>query len=325
MTADPLAALPDPAGMSDVELQTEVAALIDADAASARRWACDRQDCDDPPHEGWLHHHARGSQVTPESEWTSWLLLTGRDWGKILAVNTLIPTPGGWKKNGELRVGDQVFDEFGRPCTMMAVFDAVPDCAYRLHFSDGTTIDACADHQWVTWDSAARKALNRSAGTDGQFPEDWPSWRAPGRWGNGRSDGRGPRVVTTQEIVDTITVGKRGDTNHAVPTCRPLELPEAELPVDSYLFGVWLGDGDSRQAIITSADEEIPAAFEAAGHPVLQVEHRKGFCPRWSISGLLPRLQALGVLANKHVPSVYLRASRQQRMDLLAGLMDAVP
>ncbi|MEU5093760.1 terminase family protein [Streptomyces sp. NPDC020996] len=82
MTADPRAALPDPASMSDVELHAEISALIEADAVSARRWACDRPGCDGLPHEGWLHHHARATQRLPEGDWAAWMMLTGRGWGK---------------------------------------------------------------------------------------------------------------------------------------------------------------------------------------------------------------------------------------------------
>ncbi|MBC9731076.1 terminase large subunit domain-containing protein [Streptomyces sp. TRM68367] len=91
-------ALPNPAAMSDVELQAEVAALIEADARSARRWACDHPDCDGLPHEGWLHHHARATQRLPEGAWTAWMMLTGRGWGKTKsaaeAVRAWAATPG---------------------------------------------------------------------------------------------------------------------------------------------------------------------------------------------------------------------------------------
>ncbi|MFG2959756.1 terminase large subunit domain-containing protein [Streptomyces sp. NPDC048291] len=68
--------------MSDAELHAEITALIEADAASARRWACDRTDCDGLPHTGWLHHHARATQRLPEGAWAAWMMLTGRGWGK---------------------------------------------------------------------------------------------------------------------------------------------------------------------------------------------------------------------------------------------------
>src|SRR5699024_5346084 len=41
-----------------------------------------------------------------------------------------------------------------------------------------------------------------------------------------------------------------------------------------------------------------------------------------SAGTLNARLRTLGVLGNKHVPEEYLTASREQRMELLRGLMD---
>ncbi|MFJ2342409.1 phage terminase large subunit family protein [Streptomyces antimycoticus] len=98
MTTDPLAALPNPVSMSDAALHAEITALIEADASSARRWACDRPACDGLPHEGWLHHHARATQRLPEGAWAAWLMLTGRGWGKTKsateAVRAWSATPG---------------------------------------------------------------------------------------------------------------------------------------------------------------------------------------------------------------------------------------
>ena len=41
--------------------------------------------------------------------------------GKALALSTLLPTPQGWKQMGDIQVGDQVFDEAGRPCNVVAL------------------------------------------------------------------------------------------------------------------------------------------------------------------------------------------------------------
>ncbi|MGC9540022.1 terminase large subunit domain-containing protein [Streptomyces sp. UG1] len=84
--------------MSDAELHAEISALIEADASSARRWACDRTGCDGLPHEGWLHHHARAAQRLPEGDWAAWMMLTGRGWGKTKSAAEAVwewtTTPG---------------------------------------------------------------------------------------------------------------------------------------------------------------------------------------------------------------------------------------
>ena len=90
----------------------------------------------------------------------------------------MIPVPGGWKELADIAVGDEVFDESGRVCRVTATFDVMPSEAYRLTFSDGTTLDACAEHQWVTWTHSERQAFLRSPYEDtSRFPADWPAWR----------------------------------------------------------------------------------------------------------------------------------------------------
>ncbi len=77
--------------------------------------------------------------------------------GKALALDTPIATPTGWSTMGDLRVGDQVFDEMGRPCKVVAatpVMHGRP--CYEVEFSDGTVIVADAEHQWRTTTRAGR-------------------------------------------------------------------------------------------------------------------------------------------------------------------------
>ncbi len=127
----------------------------------------------------------------------------------------------------------------------------------------------------------------------------------------------GPRIVTTREIHGTLRVGEH--VNHSIGVCAPLSCPEQHLPVDPYVFGCWLGDGNSLTAQFSCADSEIVANIEAAGFEV-----RKQTWNRyaWGIVGLRARLRQLGVLGDKHVPDVYLRAAPYQRLGLLQGLMD---
>lgn len=80
----------DPSLMTDAELAAELEALIDHDDVLARRWMCDRPDCDGEPHEGWLHRHARESQRIPTHWWTEWLILAGRGWGKTKTASETV-------------------------------------------------------------------------------------------------------------------------------------------------------------------------------------------------------------------------------------------
>src|SRR5579859_4684823 len=71
--------------------------------------------------------------------------------GKALALDTPIPTSRGWTTMGEIQVGDEVFDEGGQTCTVIAataVMHGRP--CYEVEFSDGTVIVADAEHLWRT-------------------------------------------------------------------------------------------------------------------------------------------------------------------------------
>jgi phage terminase large subunit-like protein len=290
-----------------------------------------------PPDPRPWRRTARPEQLAVAESTTLYtLFLAGRGAGKLLDLQTMIPTPDGWRKLGELAVGDHVFDESGRPCTITGTNDRTPDVAYRLTFSDGATIDACSEHLWITWTHPERKAYLRSAHEldRTRFPVEWPAWRTHriNRWG-AASTGAGPQVRTTQEIVDTLTHGKRGDLNHCIPQAGALQLPDVELPVDPWLLGLWLGDGGSGSATITVADDDLPhmsSRIAALGHP-FTVRRPAARTPHIAITGgLYAALGALGVRRDrgargsvKHVPESYLWASEAQRAALLAGLMDA--
>ena len=275
----------------------------------------------------WEDFWARPKQIAPIGDWLIWLLLAGRGFGKMLALDTPIPTPDGWKTIGDIEIGDAVFDEAGRPCRVTATFDGVAQVAYRLRFSDGTHVDACSEHQWVTWSSAERKAFLRSPYEEtSRFPEEWPAWRLAAetllvRQPVVHADAPGPAIRTTQDIVDTLRRGPRGDLNHAIPVCGALQLPERQLPIDPYVLGAWLGDGTAADGTFTAHQEDQPhlrAAIERAGyrHTVHSDPQRVGTV------GLYRDLRLNGLLGDKHVPEVYLRASAEQRLALLRGLMD---
>jgi deoxycytidine triphosphate deaminase len=178
--------------------------------------------------------------------------------GKALAVSTPVATPSGWTTMGALRVGDQVFGPDGVPRRVVAATEVMTERpCYEVEFSDHSVIIADAAHQWVTTSKAERE------------------------------HGRGASVRTTVEIAASLRV--RGEHNHQVALTAPVGYPHQDLPVDPYLFGVWLGD--------ESSDDADP-----------------------SLSAVLGSMRLGG---NKHVPEAYLIGSTDQRLALLQGLMDS--
>jgi replicative DNA helicase len=212
--------------------------------------------------------------------------------GKALALETPLPTPDGWTTMGAVQVGDRLIGADGRPTQVVAATEVLSDRpCYEVTFSDGSTIIADAQHQWLTETRASRRCAQRAATRSDQY----------------RSPSALAEVRTTEQIEQTLrceTADAR--LNHSVRNTEPLDLPERELLVPAYVLGVWLGGGTSAGAQIHSADPGIIMRLEADG-----------------LVAIVPdRLRTIGVLGNKHIPPEYLRASQQQRRDLLAGLLD---
>ncbi len=108
------------------------------------------------------------------------------------------------------------------------------------------------------------------------------------------------------------------------------------LPIDPYFLGLWLGDGSSDRPEVTSADTEVIAFLnrfaESWGLGITPCFHNG--CGTYNICGpkggrvkesnpLLAEMRVLRVIDDKHIPLVYKASSREQRMQLLAGLMDS--
>ena len=71
-------------------------------------------------------------------------------------------------------------------------------------------------------------------------------------------------VVTTEQMARTVRVPD-GRANWAIAVAAPIQAADADLPLDPYALGVWLGDGHSAAARFTSADPEIAQRLQAGG------------------------------------------------------------
>ncbi len=255
--------------------------------------------------------------------------------GKGLALDTPIPTPTGWTRMGHIVPGDELFDESGNVCRVTAVSEINLRPCYRLTFDDGSTIVADDVHRWVTFNAKELAALTRR-------DPDWQAQRRaqrPSRATGNKSEKFAASLAArnaaraaataklplptgtmrdTLELFNTLRTST-GRTNHAIKVCGALTMPDAALPVPAYTLGAWLGDGSSRNGQITGIDPEVWTNIEADG---FSVRHYDWSNQAHNVLGLQARLRDAGVLQNKHIPMRYLRASFEQRLALLQGLMD---
>jgi replicative DNA helicase len=148
--------------------------------------------------------------------------------GKALALDTPIPTPHGWTTMGHLQVGDQVFDEHGKPCNVTFATPVQTERAcFEVLFSDGERIVADSEHRWSVLTRAARRSVLPAT-----------------------------VVLTTAEMARELRT-TTGHLNFSIPLAEPLRYSAAELPLDPYVLGVWLGDVNWHIAVVTLGEAEI--------------------------------------------------------------------
>jgi hypothetical protein len=217
-----------------------------------------------------------------------------RQCGKALALDTPIPTPLGWTTMGDLKVGDTILSPSGKSIRVLTKTEPMYNHrCYKIHFDNGDEIVADAEHLWE---------VNSTY------------WRA------------GKKILTTEDIVrkyknkKTNTRGNGVQGSYYIEINKPLEtFYNEELPIDPYLLGVWLGDGNSYDARITAHidDYEFYKNEFDIGHCTITNN-----CCRFRPSDLHSKLNQESLIGNKHIPQKYLRASYESRVELLRGLMD---
>lgn len=261
--------------------------------------------------------------------------------GKQVSLDTPIPTIYGVKSMRDICVGDFVFRDTGEPVEVIwkSGVDYTPD-AYEVEFDTGEIIKCDSRHLWKTLTDKDRE-YNIKCTSEWRARRRFnrPSRSKPSQAGILKSElliqrnkerlsecvPVSPSVKTTQELFNT-RMKRAYRSNHSVVVAQPAQCSEQELPVPPYLFGAWLGDGYSMSSCIGMSETDIRElepyfAWEIINRRVETSGRKTPFCI-YTFRGLVTVLKEMLVYDNKHIPYVYLRASVDQRKELLRGLMD---
>lgn len=224
--------------------------------------------------------------------------------------NTPIPTPLGWKKLGELKIGDYVFDRLGNPTKVLGVYPQGVKPTYKITFSDGRTTLCADEHLWDVYTSKTK---------DNKY----------------KNKNQKPMTLSTLEIIDKLKdMNKDREGKNKkwlyIQNNEAVQYTKKQLPIDPYALGVLLGDeyltgsglqiSSNEEDIIKKVANNLDLTYKKAASNkytwVLYIDNKR------EIKESLNNIGLLVTAEKKHIPNIYLESSVEDRMELLKGLMD---
>lgn len=238
---------------------------------------------------GYMHYL---QELECNPNFTTLIFNAPSGYGKLIANDIPVLTKDGWKKHGDLKVGDYVISPKGEFVRVNIVHPKrLANC--KVIFEDGEEILCHNQHEWCVYDRMAKKTKER---------------------------------VETTYLMQHLKE-KDGRNRFLIPLREMVKGEEKELPVDPYTYGVWLGDGSTNQGRITQNNNDV-SIFDYIPYEISNVydgisENVKSY----HLKGLANDLHKLGLCYQKHIEEKYihdsyLTASIGQRLELLAGIID---
>lgn len=237
---------------------------------------------------GYIHYL---QEIVTNPNFKMLIVMMPSGYGKLLANDTPILTKDGWKKHGDLKVGDYVINPKGEFIKVTMVHPK-RYATYKVTFEDGEEILCHNQHEWQVYDKSCSHE----------------------------------RHLETNDMIGNTQM-KDGRNRFYAPIREAIIGEEKQLPVEPYTYGVWLGDGSKCQARITQSEKDniilkhIPYKVSS----VSKCEEGTNF---YYFEGLANDLHKLDLCYQKHkekikyINDMYLTASINQRLELLAGLID---
>lgn len=226
------------------------------------------------------------------------VMLTSRQMGKAVSNETPILTPSGFKKMGELKVGDTIFGADGKKTNIVFITETMyGKQMYDIKFSNGETIVACEDHLWTV----SNVDLQRRAG--------------------------GPQNVTlsTKELIPMYDklISRSKQSRIFIEHCDTVDFDYSSVFIDPYMLGLWLGDGSSDTGYLChlaedykTYDKHIKGLYET-----VITEPKSGFTIS-KYRGFKNDLNKYDLVGNKHIPDAYKYNSVEVRLAVIQGMMD---
>ena len=233
--------------------------------------------------------------------------------GKALPNSAVIPTPIGKRKVSDIRVGDYLFDAFGKPTKVLGVYPQGRKEVMFVRFKDGRVAQCCEDHLW-SYCTIGQKEHNKKE--------------------------RKFYTKTLKELKKEKLQDSKGTYKILVPMNYAVEYEEQYYYIPPYIMGLALGDGSFRQQEsnkafqFSSEDDFLPNYIGSQMNWEVK-KNKANFGWYFGFNNNAPHknvwvqdfLKQYPELLNtksetKFIPEEYLMGSVEQRFNLLSGLLD---
>lgn len=243
--------------------------------------------------------------------------------GKEQNLDSLIATPNGFVRMGDIKIDDEVFGADGEVYNITGVFPQGIKDTYDIEFNDGSVVNSGIDHLWKVRDS------NRRIRDKGWTIQPLSYLLKLG--------------ITSKTNTKRIESGRKPSLKWEIPLCEPVKYKEKEYLIHPYLLGVILGDGSigNNTIVISIPDTEIETLHRLTKllpDYMKFTPNRSAACPNYNIvvknhtpgkrkvNPFLNEIRRLKLNvggSKKFIPEIYQYGSVEQRKDLLRGLMDS--
>lgn len=229
--------------------------------------------------------------------------------GKAQPLYSNIVTPTGFKKMGELNINDDVITPEGTIAKIIGIYPQGIKDNYKVIFTDGSSMECNDEHL---------------------FEVSYNCWSRQNKITYKKS-----KVMTLKEIQKDY-ISSNNKLKYYIPMTKPVEFKEKDVPINPYLLGVLIGDGNMTEksnhiSICNSELDIIEKCKYILNQSNMDIEINDynlkncSFCIK-NKNGLKNQLIDLKLYGKysyeKEIPDIYKFNSVSIRLELLKGLID---
>lgn len=217
-------------------------------------------------------------------------------------VDSLVATPNGFVRIGDLKSGDIICDTKGGTQKVNFVLNKGVIPCVEFVLSDNRIVESALSHNWLVKNH--RGAIQRKTSSE---------------------------II---KYIDKEESNRKTKVNRLrIPLAAPTHFDEnKELPIHPYVLGYMIGNGcvsaKGHSIYISTADEDVVSYIESLGYNLKKM-YSSDLAAHYEFRGvgfkdLVKKSGIYGMVSkNKRIPDAYLQSSVENRFELLKGLFDS--